>query len=91
VFKITKAEKKKSGEVEIAGDLTIKGITKPVTLPAMVKKENGVYTATGKTKINRTHWDIKFNSGSFFDPKKLGDKLINDDIEIEVSLRTVKM
>lgn len=90
LFKITKSEKKKTGEIAITGDLTIKGITKSVTIPATVKMENGVYTATGKLKINRTNWDIKYNSGKFFDPKQLGDKLINDEIDIEINLRTVK-
>lgn len=89
-FKITKVEDSKSGDIKVTGDLTIKGITKPVTFPATMKFEGGVYTATGKLTINRTQWDIKYNSGSYFDPKKLGDKLINDDIEIELSLRTVK-
>lgn len=89
-FKITKATAGKNGEVTITGDLTIKGITKPITFPATVKNEGGVYAASGKLKFNRTDWDVKYNSGKFFDPKKLGDKLINDDIEIEINLRTAK-
>jgi len=35
-------------------------------------------------KLDRTKWDIKYNSGKFF--KNLGDKLIYDDFEIEVEV-----
>lgn len=86
-FKIKKAEKK-GKTVLVTGDLTIKGITKPVSFPAQVSKNKNGYSAKGKFKINRLNWDIKYNSGKFFDPKALGDKMIYDDIEIEIDLKT---
>jgi polyisoprenoid-binding protein YceI len=76
----------KSGAVEkykIEGDLTLKGISKPVTLDADVTMAGKKITAVSAFKINRTHWDIKFRSGSFFE--NLGDKMIYDDMELTLN------
>ncbi|MCC9071343.1 YceI family protein [Flavobacterium sp. F-65] len=65
----------------VTADLTIKGITKPVTFDITV---NG-NTATTAFKVDRTKYDIKYNSGNFFE--NLGDKTINDDFELAVALK----
>jgi hypothetical protein len=39
--------------------------------------------AVAAFKIDRSKWDIKYGSGSFFDD--LGDKMIYDDIELTVN------
>ncbi|HEX9980392.1 MAG TPA: YceI family protein [Flavobacterium sp.] len=71
----------KSGNVyTVEADLTIKGITKPVTFELTAGKN----TATTSFKIDRTKYDIKYGSGSFFD--NLGDKAINDEFEVNVTL-----
>lgn len=88
-FKITKADPIKGGNMNVTGDLTIKGITKSITFPAEVMQHGKMFHATGKLKFNRADFDVRYNSGRFFDPKKLGDKLINDEIEIEIDLKTV--
>jgi hypothetical protein len=36
-------------------------------------------------KVDRTKYDIKYGSGSFFD--NLGDKAISDDFELAVALK----
>ena len=64
----------------VLADLTIKGITHPVTFDL---KANST-TASTTFKINRTKYDIKYNSGSFFE--NLGDKAIYDDFTISVNL-----
>ena len=38
----------------------------------------------GKMTVNRTKYDIKYGSASFFDG--IGDKAINDDFELDVNL-----
>jgi polyisoprenoid-binding protein YceI len=78
VFK--KIGSKGNGVYTVTADLTIKGITKPVTFDITV---NG-NTATSNFKIDRTKYDIKYGSGSFF--SDLGDKTINDDFEVSVKL-----
>jgi polyisoprenoid-binding protein YceI len=64
----------------ITADLTIKNITKPVTFDLVVAGNK----ATAAFKINRTLYDIKYGSGSFFD--NLGDKAISDDFELNAIL-----
>jgi polyisoprenoid-binding protein YceI len=65
----------------VVADLTIKGITKPVTFDLNVKDN----TATAKVVVDRTKYDIKYGSGSFFD--NLGDKAISDNFDLTVSLQ----
>ncbi len=84
IFKITDAKTSDGKAYQITGDLTIKGITKPVTFPATVSVSGGKITATGKLTFDRTHYDIKFRSGSYFE--NLADKLIYDDVELDVKL-----
>ncbi|MEZ7498734.1 YceI family protein [Flavobacterium sp. Arc3] len=65
----------------VTADLTIKESTNPVTFDITV---NG-NTATTAFKVDRTKYDIKYGSGSFFD--NLGDKAISDDFELAVALK----
>ncbi len=70
----------------VKGNLTIKGITKSIEIPATTTL-NGEEEASFKSMtftIDRTEWDVKYNSGKFFDDLK--DKLINDDIEFTINL-----
>lgn len=68
----------------VDGDLTIKGITHPISFDAVVVLDGNVLTASGKTVIDRTKYGIKFRSGNFF--QNLGDTLIYNDFELNVSL-----
>ncbi len=63
------------------GELTIKGITHPINFSITLNSENN---ATAKLVFDRSKYDVRFRSGSFFD--QLGDKLILDDIKLEVVL-----
>lgn len=64
----------------VTADLTIKGITEPVKFDIAL----GATSARTSLKINRTKYDIKYGSGSFFD--NLGDKAIDDDFELTIVL-----
>jgi polyisoprenoid-binding protein YceI len=88
-FVITNITPKSGNDYQVTGKLSLKGIDKEVSFPATVAKEGKIYSAKGNFKINRTDWGLKYNSGKFFDPKKLGDKLISDDMEVEIDLKTV--
>ncbi len=78
VFTSVKANGKNS--YEVTADLTIKGITKPVTFDLAVYGNK----ANATVKIDRSQYDIKYNSGSFFEG--LGDKLIYDEFDLVVDL-----
>ena len=72
--------------VTVSGNLTIKGITKPLSFPATVTvNADGTASAlAGKIVVDRTKYDIKYGSKSFFD--SIGDKAINDEFELAVKL-----
>lgn len=66
------------------GTLTLKGITEEVSFPAFISVKKNKLVANGKLTLDRTKWDIKYGSGSFFEG--LGDKVIYDDIELNFVL-----
>lgn len=80
-FVITKVEGK-DGKFKVTGDLTIKGISFPNTFNMTIKDNN---TANANLKIDRTKYDIKYGSASFFD--NLKDKAIYDEFELTVDLK----
>lgn len=79
ILKITKVERK-GGKTMVTGDLTIKGITKPVTFPADVKLDGKSLKAKGEMTVDRTQYDIKFRSLKFF--SDIGDKVIHDNFKV---------
>jgi len=88
-FKISKVEAirgAKAGQPThtISGDLTIKGITKPVSFPALVSMKDGSFMADAEIKVDRTQFDIRYGSGKFFE--NLGDKMISDEFTMKVKL-----
>ncbi len=75
----------------VSGNLTLKGIKKNVTFPAIVAIAGDEVSITSETfTIDRTEWDIKHNSGKFADPAKLGDYMINDNIELKIAVKAKK-
>ena len=78
---ITKASKKSGNTYGIVGDLTIKGITNPVTFDMVYNGKS----ANANLIIDRTKYNVRYGSGSFFD--NLGDKTIYDEFKIAVDLK----
>jgi polyisoprenoid-binding protein YceI len=66
---------------ELVGDLTIKDITHPITF-TLKPEDNQSFKA--ELIFDRSKYNVRFRSGSFFE--NLGDKLILDDIKLEVTL-----
>jgi polyisoprenoid-binding protein YceI len=79
VFKTIGAKSK--NVYTVTSDLTIKGKTNPITFEIAV---NGK-TASTNLVVDRTKYDIKYKSRNFFE--NLGDKVINDEFELAVSLK----
>ena len=65
----------------VEANLTIKGITNPITFE-MTQLTDDSYKA--KLIFDRSKYDVQYRSGSFFE--NLGDRLILDDVELEVTL-----
>lgn len=81
---ITDVKAKKGDNYEITGDLTIKDITHEVSFPATVKASGEQVVADAKIVVDRAKYNVRYGSDSFFD--NLGDKVIYDDFDLEVSL-----
>lgn len=79
-LKIVSVVQNRSGDSKVTADLTIKGITKPVTFDATISENE----ASAKILVDRTKYDIKYGSGSFFEG--LGDKMIYNDFELNIKL-----
>lgn len=82
----TPLKKAKPGEPNIAitGKLTIKGITQTISFPALVKSEGNTLRAKAVIEIDRTKFNVRYGSGSFFD--NLGDNVIYDNFTLELNL-----
>ena len=80
-LEIIKTTQKMDNHYEIIADLTIKGITNSITFDMQIENK----TAISKLTIDRTKFDIRYGSNSFFD--NLGDKTIYDNFEIDVMLK----
>lgn len=79
------------GNYEVTGDLTIKGITKPVTLDTtylgIVSDPwgNGKAMLEATTKINREAWGLTWNA-----PLETGGVLVSKEITIELEVQASK-
>ena len=77
---IKTSELKSDGNQLVKGDITIKGITQPISFNMSIQNKEG----KAKLIFNRAKHNVTYRSGNFF--QNLGDKLIYDDIEIEAQL-----
>jgi polyisoprenoid-binding protein YceI len=85
---ITKVAPGKDGKTQITGDLSIKGKKESVTFPADVQVTKDQVTAKAVIAIDRTKYDVRYNSGKYF--PNLGDKIINDEFLVNVDLTAKK-
>jgi polyisoprenoid-binding protein YceI len=72
--------------LEAKGTLTIRGVTKPYTTKVFFTPNETGFGVKGKIMIDRTQFGLKYNSKKFFDLKKLGDKMIDDQFEVDLNL-----
>ena len=85
---IVSATKKAGDSYDITAKLTIKGITKDITFPATVKVTGKNVVAVAKITVDRSQFDIRYGSSSFFEG--LGDKAIDNEFMIDVTLAATK-
>ncbi|WP_411272923.1 YceI family protein [Daejeonella sp.] len=84
-FDITKVTAAGSDRVNIAGVLTIKGISQPISFPATVKSQKDIVVAVANgIRVDRTKYDIKYRSKTIF--LEIGDKAIDDEFELNINL-----
>lgn len=73
-----------SPNFDVKGNLTIKGITKEITFPAMIKFEGGKMTTEGELKVDRSKFDVRYGSKTFFED--IGDKAIYDEFTLKLNV-----
>jgi len=91
-FKSTKVEKAGQGKLKVLGNLTIHGVTKPVTLdvegPSGEVKDpwgNTKVGAAATTKINRTDFGLKWNA-----PVPTGGVVVGEEVTINLEVELLK-
>lgn len=84
VLDIIKVTPGKDGNSVVSGNLTIKGITKPIEFSAKIEVKDNKLAAYAEVKVDRTLYDIKYGSGKFFEG--LGDKTISDEFTIKFKI-----
>jgi polyisoprenoid-binding protein YceI len=66
----------------VSGELTIKGVSNPISFPVtVVEGEDGGAVLSGTMTVDRTLYGIRYGSGKFFE--NLGDKMINDQFTLD--------
>ena len=79
---ISSSEVISNGKWMVNGFLTIKDISHPV----LFEMANTADGWNASLVFDRSKYNVKFRSGTFFE--NLGDKLIYDDIELKINLKT---
>ena len=74
------------GKLKFDGELTIKNISHPISFYSSIENPNGKLTAKAEVIFDRSLYNVRFGSGKFFD--NLGDRLIYDEISIDVLINT---
>jgi polyisoprenoid-binding protein YceI len=75
----------KEGKQMVSGNLTIKEKTNNIEFPAVISMDENTITLKSEPfRIDRTKWDVNFGSKSVFD--NLGDKFIDDEIELTITM-----
>ena len=87
-FEITGLEVK-ADNIILSGNLTLKDTTNNVIFPVTVVLEDDTLTLSSEVfTIDRSKWNVRYGSKSFFD--NLKDKFINDDIELKIVIKAKK-
>ena len=73
---------KEANQIDFQGDLTIKDISNKIDFSATVLDNSENLKALAKMTFDRSKYNVRYRSGTFFDD--LGDKLILDDIDVNV-------
>lgn len=87
-FEITGSEDK-DGKTMLSGNLSMKGVENNISFPVTVSDNGDMLKITSEAfTIDRSKWNIQYGSKSFFDD--LGDKFINDDMELKIAVLAKK-
>ena len=76
-------------KLAVTGNLTIKDVTKSITIPAKISTDEGVTTFTSDLfNIDRADFNVKYGSKRWIEGLK--DKFIDDLVEMSFVVKTTK-
>lgn len=85
-FKSTKVEKAGKDKLKVTGDLTMRGVTKPVTLDVVYTGKElknpwggAVRAASATGKLNRKEWGLEWNKSL-----EAGGVLVSDEVTLQI-------
>lgn len=82
-FEITGVDTLTEGKTKLSGNLEIKGQKHNISFPVTVTNQDNILKMESEAfTIDRTKWGINYASKSVFDD--LGNKFINDDMELKI-------
>jgi len=90
-FTSTKVEKGRGDDFKVYGDLSIRGVTKPVVLDATFNGQGPtpfgttIISFSASTKINRKDYNVSFNM-----PLEGGGVLVGEEIKISIEVEAIK-
>jgi len=87
-FVITKVVPQGPGKYKVIGNMTIKEDTNPIQFIVNTVEENGKIYSTADITLDRSKYNVRYGSGSFFDD--LGDKTIYDEFDLKVNIVSAK-
>ena len=92
---VSVAEKASEGYThELSGNLTLRDSTRKISFPANIKVEGNTVTANGKATINRLDWGVNYDSKNLSlaeaAQKKVKDGIVNNEMDITISLKATK-
>jgi polyisoprenoid-binding protein YceI len=91
VFESTSAEKVDDATYRLAGDLTIRGVTRPISIDfdftgsATDPFGNKRVGFEGSVQVNRKDWGVNWNA-----PLELGGVLVSEKVTLEFDLSAIK-
>ncbi|MCU0467369.1 MAG: YceI family protein [Arcicella sp.] len=86
IFKITSVSPINIADnyYKVNGQMTIKGVSRNLSFPATIKKDKTEISIKSILKIDRTQFNITYNSKNFFD--NLKDDYIKDEFDIMIDI-----
>jgi polyisoprenoid-binding protein YceI len=87
-FVITEVVPAGVNRYKVIGDMTIKETTQEIKFIATTSEADGMITAKADIQLDRSEYDVRYGSGSFFDD--LGDKTIYDEFDMSITLVSSK-
>jgi polyisoprenoid-binding protein YceI len=84
-FEIVSTETTNADSSQLTGNLTLKGVTKSIVIPAFINKSDSSIQATAKFYINRKDWGMHYRTEDSF-----GDEMIRPEVLIELNILAKK-